>query len=77
MRDRCQPESNPEQPTISPTILRLFTPAALDFEDFAEAIRLLLGSQDTPQVEGFNEQDNDLLSASNRGTHVVEATEAL
>jgi hypothetical protein len=53
--------------------VRFFTPAELDLDDLAEAIRSLLGPISPPQIGPPSRRKPDLLSFPRRGTHVVEA----
>ena len=55
---------------------RVFNPDELDLDDLAEAVRLLLGSDATPQVAAIDSANRNLLPARPRGTHVVEARKA-
>lgn len=50
---------------------RRFEPAALDLDDLAEAIRLLLDQEAPPPAD--RQPEIHLLSSPQRGTHVVEA----
>ena len=84
MRDRRQPRANQWHPrdaqalpraVSSAPVARLFTPADLDLDALAEALRLLLGPDHTPRKDRPNRPDSDLLSFPRRVTHVVEATE--
>ncbi|MGA2580044.1 MAG: hypothetical protein ABSH24_28935 [Bryobacteraceae bacterium] len=54
---------------------RLFTPAQLDLDDLAEAIRSLLGPGSILQTTSPGGTNPALLLFRRRGTHVVEATE--
>ena len=84
MRDRRQPRSNRRHGTDAQAvdcvyraapIARLFTPADLDLDDLAEAIRLLLGDDLARRREAPDQSGSDLLSLPGRGSHVVEETE--
>ena len=83
MRNRPQPRTNPElpselkpisRPDSAAPVARLFTPAELDLDDLAEAIRSLLEPAGQPQIGLAIRPKPDLLSFPRRGTHVVEAT---
>ena len=52
-----------------PDVIRSFSPAELDLDQLAEAIRRLLntGTADDPQIQ----RDSDLLSRRRRATHVM------
>jgi hypothetical protein len=69
MRNRQQPGAT----TDAPPVARQFAPADLDVDDLAEAIRLLLGSDHTPQSAVPDEAISNLLSFPKRGSHGVEA----
>jgi hypothetical protein len=58
------------------TVTRLFTPAALDLDDLAAAIRSLLGPDIVQQIASPDATDRGLLRPRPRVTHVVEATPA-
>lgn len=84
MRDRHQPRSNRRdhqdpQPTEAlhpaPPLARQFSPSALDIDDLAEAIRLLLEPGQEAQSAASEPLDSDLLSAPDRSIHVVEAAD--
>jgi hypothetical protein len=77
-----QPGSNPEslndvQLALEPDcpVARIFSPADLDLDDLAEAIRFLLGPPSTPQISPTGHPNPDLLSSPHRATHVLEANE--
>ena len=53
---------------------RIFQPERLDVEDLAEAIRSLLGNCNAGADSSVHRPDPHLLSTSERGTPVVEAT---
>jgi hypothetical protein len=58
-------------------VARIFTPAELDLDGLAEAIRLLLRSSPPgPQGDPSNQPDRNLLSSPCRGTHEVGENEA-
>lgn len=54
---------------------RIFSPADLDIDDLAEAIRQLLGPDVGAPEEVLNQPKSDLLSFPRRGTHVVGENE--
>jgi hypothetical protein len=57
-------------------VARIFSPADLDLDDLAEAIRFLLGPPSTPQSGPSLQPNPDLLSSPRRATHVVGENEA-
>ena len=65
------PRAVPRRETIQPTVARRFKPDALDVDQLAEALRLLLKEPDQMYPRG--RQSSDLLSSRNRVTHVMEA----
>lgn len=78
MRDRPQPRPNSKphndlQVRAIP-MARFFTPTDLDLDDLAEAIRLLLGPDQVPPIDGPDRPDSHLLSVPRRVSHVLEAT---
>ncbi len=85
MRDRhLQPRSNPQPcddvPSVSAAsrgipVARIFSPAELDLDDLAEAIRVLLAPADSTKINPPLRPKPELLSFPRRGTHVVEANE--
>jgi hypothetical protein len=57
-------------------VARVFTPAELDLDDLAEAIRHLLGPEPRPPEEASNQPNDNLLSFPHRVSHVVGENEA-
>jgi hypothetical protein len=73
MRDQRKPEptSIKDSPILGP-VSRRFAPAALDIDDLAEAIRMLL--DDLPSTTRIS-AETDLPFPARRATHVMEARE--
>lgn len=86
MRNRRKPRTNPEPHSeahafsepdrAAAPIVRIFSPAELDLDDLAGAIRSLLGPSGPPQIRPRRRPTPDLLSPSRRVSHVVEANKA-
>ena len=82
MRGRHEPRPNQEQLGDVPVpgavraapVARLFAPTDLDLDNLAEAIRLLLGPDHAPPIDGPDRPDSHLLSVPRRVSHVLEAT---
>ena len=79
MRDRHQayePEAlteAPHQAFSAPVISRVFSPADLDLDDLAEAIRLLLAQDASGETKVPYQPKSRLHFARTRVTHVMEA----
>lgn len=70
MRNRRQSGLIDDAPPAA-RVMRQFVPADLDIDDLAEAIRLLLGPDQPPQIKAPDEAISKLLSLPKRGSHVL------
>lgn len=77
MHDRRSRRATLDRPVhLEPVgLTRLFSPATLNIDHLADAIRSLLGQETAAPTRAQLDADPDLLSSSHRATHVVEANQ--